>query len=55
MLEHDKIYNLDCFTATTELPDQSVDVVLTDPPYPNRMNLFPDTQESPCECHPREQ
>jgi len=43
MLEHDKIYNLDCFTATTELPDQSVDVVLTDPPYPNRMNLFPDT------------
>jgi site-specific DNA-methyltransferase (adenine-specific) len=27
----------------TEVPDASVDVVMTDPPYPNRMNLFPDT------------
>lgn len=43
MLEPDKIYNLDCFSAATELPDASVDVVLTDPPYPNRMHLFPDT------------
>jgi len=43
MLEPDKIYNLDCFQAMTEVPDASVDVVMTDPPYPNRMNLFPDT------------
>ncbi|MDQ6891100.1 MAG: site-specific DNA-methyltransferase [Acidobacteriota bacterium] len=43
MLEPDKIYNLDCFSAATEIPDDSVDVVLTDPPYPNRMHLFPDT------------
>jgi site-specific DNA-methyltransferase (adenine-specific) len=41
MLEPNKIYNLDCFQAMTEVPDQSVDVVMTDPPYPNRMNLFP--------------
>jgi len=43
MLEPDKIYEMDCFAAMTEVPDGSVDVVLTDPPYPNRMNLFPDT------------
>jgi DNA modification methylase len=43
VLEHDKIYNQDCFTASVQLPDQSVDVTLTDPPYPNRMNLFPET------------
>ena len=43
MLEPNNIFNLDCFTAATELPDGSVDVVLTDPPYPNRMHLFPDT------------
>lgn len=42
MLEHDKIYNQDCFTASTQLDDQSVDVTITDPPYPNRLNLFPD-------------
>lgn len=43
LLEHDKIYNQDCFTASVQLPDMSVDVTLTDPPYPNRMNLFPET------------
>jgi len=43
LLEHDKIYNQDCFTASVQLADQSVDVTLTDPPYPNRMNLFPET------------
>jgi DNA modification methylase len=43
VLEHDKIYNQDCFTASAQLPDQSVDVTLTDPPYPNRLNLFPET------------
>jgi len=41
MLELDKIHNLDCFNATTQI--DNVDVVLTDPPYPNRLNLFGDT------------
>lgn len=41
MLELDKVHNLDCFTASTQI--DTVDVVLTDPPYPNRMNLFDDT------------
>lgn len=41
MLELDKVHNLDCFSATTQI--ESVDVVLTDPPYPNRINLFDDT------------
>jgi len=40
MLELDKIHNLDCFNATTQVPDESVHAVITDPPYPNRMNLF---------------
>jgi site-specific DNA-methyltransferase (adenine-specific) len=43
MLELDKIHNLDCFSATVQLDDESVDAVITDPPYPNRMNLFPET------------
>lgn len=41
MLELDKIHNLDCFIATTQI--DTVDVVLTDPPYPNRMHLFGET------------
>jgi|GEM_PF-1200213 len=41
MLELDKVHNIDCFTATTQI--DNVDVVLTDPPYPNRMHLFDDT------------
>lgn len=40
MLELDKIHNLDCFSATTQIPNDSIDAVITDPPYPNRMNLF---------------
>jgi site-specific DNA-methyltransferase (adenine-specific) len=40
MLELDKVHNLDCFSATTQLPNDSIDAVITDPPYPNRMNLF---------------
>jgi len=40
MLELDKIQATDCFSATTQIPDDGVDAVITDPPYPNRMNLF---------------
>lgn len=43
MLELDKVHNTDCFSAATQIDDQGVDVILTDPPYPNRMNLFDDT------------
>ena len=34
---------MDCLVALTNLPDASIDVTLTDPPYPNRMGLFDDT------------
>jgi DNA modification methylase len=34
---------MDCLAALTSLPDASIDVTLTDPPYPNRMGLFDDT------------
>jgi len=40
MLELDKVHNLDCFSATTQIQNDGVDAVITDPPYPNRMNLF---------------
>jgi len=43
MIEPDQIHSMNCFTASAQLPDESVDVLLTDPPYPNRMNLFPET------------
>lgn len=43
MLELDKIHNTDCFTAAPQIDDESVDIVLTDPPYPNRMGLFTET------------
>jgi hypothetical protein len=43
MIELDQITQMDCIRALTELPDASVDVTLTDPPYVNRMRLFSDT------------
>src|SRR6266849_2685564 len=43
MMELDKIQTLDCFSAATQIDYQGVDVLIPDPPYPNRMNLFPDT------------
>ena len=43
MLELDKVHNTDCFTAATQIGDHEIDVILTDPPYPNRMNLFDDS------------
>jgi len=33
MLEPNKIYHGDCFELMKELPDESVDFILTDPPY----------------------
>lgn len=43
MIELDKIHTTDCFALAAQLEDQSVTAVITDPPYPNRMHLFPDT------------
>ncbi len=40
MLDPDTVHHSDCFAGMTQLPDESVDVVLTDPPYPNGMDLF---------------
>jgi DNA modification methylase len=40
MLEPDQIHELDCFAALTLVPDESVTTVLTDPPYPNGLDLF---------------
>ena len=33
MTEKNKIYNLDCIEGIKMIPDKSVDLVLTDPPY----------------------
>ena len=33
MLELDKIYNMDCIEGMKQIPDNSIDVVVTDPPY----------------------
>lgn len=33
MLEHNKIYNMDCIEGIKKLPDNSVDAIVTDPPY----------------------
>jgi len=33
MLELNKIYNMDCIEGMKEIPDNYVDLVLTDPPY----------------------
>ena len=33
MLELDKIYNKDCLEFMVELPNESIDLIATDPPY----------------------
>lgn len=33
MLELDKIYNMDCIEGMKQIPDHSIDCVITDPPY----------------------
>ena len=33
MLELNKIYNMDCLEGMKQIPDNSIDLVLTDPPY----------------------
>jgi len=33
MLELNRIYNMDCLDGMREIPDKSIDLVITDPPY----------------------
>lgn len=33
MIEFDKIYNLDCLEGMKQIPDGSIDLIVTDPPY----------------------
>jgi DNA modification methylase len=40
----DQLTEADCFHVLPQIPDQSVPVVLTDPPYPNGKELFEETQ-----------
>lgn len=43
-LSLDTVHERDAITALAAFPDQSVPVVITDPPYPNGMGLFPNSQ-----------
>lgn len=40
-MERNKIYNLDCMDGMKEIPDKSVDLVVTDPPYWHKKNQAP--------------
>lgn len=40
MLKQDTVHEMDAITAMTQIPDEGVDIVITDPPYPNGMKLF---------------
>ena len=33
MIEKNKIYNIDCLLGMKEIPDKTIDCILTDPPY----------------------
>ena len=35
MLELDRIYNIDCLIGMRDIPDKSIDLVVTSPPYDN--------------------
>jgi len=40
MKTQNQIYLGNCLQTLSQMPDKSVDLVITDPPYPNRMNFF---------------
>lgn len=48
MLELNKIYNMDCLEGLKLIPDKSVDLILTDPPYGVNLNydIYNDTMEN---------
>lgn len=41
-MEKNQVLNQDCLPVLATMPDNSVDAVITDPPYPNGMGLFPE-------------
>lgn len=43
MLQRNQIHTMDCFQAMNDIPDESVDAVITDPPYPNGIGAFTDS------------
>ena len=48
MLEINKIYCMDALEFLKQMPDQSVDLILTDPPYGVNLNydIYVDTEEN---------
>ena len=48
MLEVNKIHNADCMDILKELPDKSIDLVLTDPPY--GINIAKNGKVGGCKC-----
>jgi site-specific DNA-methyltransferase (adenine-specific) len=42
MLDLNHVHQTDCLAALTTIPDQSIPVVITDPPYPNGAGKFTD-------------
>jgi site-specific DNA-methyltransferase (adenine-specific) len=46
VLELDKIYNMDCLDGLKEIPNRSIDVVLTDPPYFLPINSYVGTRKN---------
>ena len=47
ILERNRIYPMDCVEVLKELPSESVDLVIADPPYYRMKGEF-DTCSSPC-------
>lgn len=39
-IEHNTIYNMDCFKGMKHIPNNSIDLVLTDPPYKKTQNPY---------------
>lgn len=33
MFEYNKIHCVDCYEAIKQIPDKSIDLIITDPPY----------------------
>ena len=50
MIEIDKIYNMDCLEGMKQIPDGSVDVVITSPPYTYTKGTVPFVYSNPKSC-----
>ena len=50
-IERNKIYNMDCLEGMKQIPDNHIDLILTDPPYgigeTNERNLSRDKWSKP--------